>query len=363
MRYPMPYPIPYQSGRAFTSPGVKGPQNAALVFDRFAPDWSEDGKLKKPGLEAVCSAVERADRALLTAWVTRWRKSAEGVNAMVFPARTDWRFIPGLGRKGPLEVGFAFHRYGFPMLPGSSVKGIARAYASLAKDLDESDTGFAQVFGRAPAPGQDQSLAQSGRAVFLDAIPAELPSLELDVMTPHFPEYYHQGKAAPTDDQSPIPVYFLTVAPNTKFLFAVGWRGPLDDAARRLRDLAKEWLVGGLTQLGAGAKTSAGYGYFVETDEPKAISAEPAPAPATRAPMSVPVQPEPPLSWRTGTVREYHPDKGWGRLADVDTGKELRFDCSAIEDKGWSPGKKSMVTYAVPEQADKPIVMRVRRKT
>lgn len=357
----MRYPIPYQSARAFTGPGVKGPQNAALVFDRFAPDWSEESELKKQGLEAVCSAVKSVDKTLLDAWVTRWRKSAEGANAAVFCARTDWRFIPGLGRKGPLEVGFSFHRYGFPMLPGSSVKGIARAYASLAKGLDESNADFREVFGKEPQSGQDQSGGQSGHAVFFDAIPAKLPSLELDVMNPHFPNYY-QGEAFPTDDQSPIPVYFLSVAPNTEFLFAIGWRSPPDDVALRLRDLAKEWLVGGLTQLGAGAKTSAGYGYFVEITEPEATSAKSATAPASRVPLSIPAQPEPPLAWRTGTVREYHPDRGWGRLADADTGEELRFERAAIEDKGWSPGKKVTVMYAVPEQAGKPIVMKVRKK-
>jgi CRISPR-associated protein Cmr6 len=54
------------------------------------------------------------------------------------------------------------------------------------------------------------------------------------------------------------------VAPGTEFRFAVGWRRPLDDEARKLRDLAKEWLTEGLMELGAGAKTSAGYGYFEE---------------------------------------------------------------------------------------------------
>jgi len=251
------------------------PQNAGLVFDRFAPDWRADVELKKQGLEAVCSAAKKADDTLLNAWVARWTKMAESVKAAVFRAATDWRFIPGLGRKGPLEVGFCFNRYGFPILPGSSVKGIARAYASVIKDLNESNGDFAQIFGRTPLPDEDQSLVRSGCAVFLDAIPTEVPRLQLDVMNPHFPDYY-QGSAFPTDGQGPIQIYFLSVAPHTEFLFAVGWRGSLDDAAFRWRDLAKEWLAGGLSQLGAGAKTSAGYGYFVENEQAKAASVEPA---------------------------------------------------------------------------------------
>ncbi|MBK9095192.1 MAG: hypothetical protein IPM84_21030 [Anaerolineae bacterium] len=57
--------------------------------------------------------------------------------------RTDWRLVTGLGRKGPLEVGFTFHRYGFPILPGSSLKGLARAWGLLrvAEALDVADLG------------------------------------------------------------------------------------------------------------------------------------------------------------------------------------------------------------------------------
>jgi hypothetical protein len=143
--------------------------------------------------------------------------------------------------------------------------------------------------------------AAAGRAVFFDAIPARVPKLELDVMNPHFPKYY-QGNEPPTDWQSPVPVYFLTVAPNTEFRFAVGWRGPLGDESRRLRDLAKAWLVGGLTELGAGAKTSAGYGYFAE---PMA-NAAPRPAAPTTA-RQAPA--EPPRPQPSGTLR-----RGEGRL-------------------------------------------------
>ncbi len=147
------------------------------------------------------------------------------------------------------------------MLPGSSVKGIARAYAWLVEEHRETDVDFLNIFGRAPQKGEEESIAQSGHAVFFDAIPRQVPKLELDIMNPHYPKYY-QGGEWPTDWQSPVPVYFLTVASGTEFRFAVGWRGLLDDGTRRLRDLAKKWLIGGLTELGAGAKTSAGYGYF-----------------------------------------------------------------------------------------------------
>lgn len=134
--------------------------------------------------------------------------------------------------------------------------------AWLVEERRESDPDFLTIFGHAPQKGEDESVAQSGRAVFFDAAPARLPKLELDIMNPHYPKYY-QGKEPPTDSQSPVPVYFLTVASGVEFRFAVGWRGPLDDEARQLRSLAQGWLIKGLTELGAGAKTSAGYGYFL----------------------------------------------------------------------------------------------------
>src|SRR4030065_298824 len=101
----------------------RGPYNPGLVFERFAPDWGDSDQLKKQGLDDVRKVAEKADRDLLQAWNDRWGAGVHHLGAQPFTLQTDWRFISGLGRKGPLEVGFTFHRYGFPMLPGSSAKG------------------------------------------------------------------------------------------------------------------------------------------------------------------------------------------------------------------------------------------------
>jgi len=399
------YPIPGASAQAFNARNQNQPQNAGLIFDRFAPDWSGQATLKKDGLEMVRRAAERADVTLLQGWNVRWEVLVRTANAEPFLLKTDWRFIAGLGRKGALEVGFTFHRYGFPILPGSSAKGIARTWALLAIARKVNPASLEALDEILSADGEPDSAerrkyevwktqqaeevqkladdfraifgttAAAGGAVFFDAIPTHVPRLELDVMNPHFPKYY-QGEAPPTDWQSPVPVYFLTVAPNTEFRFAVGWRGPLNVEGRRLRDLAKAWLVGGLTELGAGAKTSAGYGYFVPPPQPAQPAAvtsppvqtvqtvQPAPTISSATPPPVPVAPSMPpeeLIWRTGTIREYQPGPGRGRLVDDETGDELSFDREAISEKGWSPGKKHKVRYAVVQREGQKVVVKVQK--
>ena len=380
-------PIPSKSAEAFRA--YKGVTNPGLVFDRFAPDWSSKSTLKKEGLQRVTKA--QADEALLREWNARWERCVRAARGEPFTLQTDWRFVAGLGRKGSLEVGFTFHRYGFPILPGSSVKGVARAWAflwlaeqanvnplaeldevlSADSEDDEKEEKKKYLRWRAAQPDEVQQLADdfrvifgtpatAGRAVFFDAIPAQLPTLELDVMNPHFPKYY-QGDQPPTDWQSPVPVYFLTVAAGTEFRFGVGWRGALDEAGQCLRRLAQKWLTEGLTNLGAGAKTSAGYGYFVSPPQLRASSS----ASAVQA-QAAPAAPEPPpesLTWRTGTVKEYRPDKHMGRLVDDESGEELSFPQTAIEDKGWSPARKQKVRYACVEEAGKRRVVKVRPMT
>lgn len=381
------YPIPQASVQAFHAWIQQSPQNPGLIFDRFMPDLSDQSILKKDGLETVCKAAQQADGALLQGWNRRWEACAQAANAEPFTLKTDWRLVAGLGRKGPLEVGFTFHRYGFPILPGSSVKGIARARAliQLAQQANAASLQtLADVLSAVDDPNDPRrqpyktwrnaqppavqtmaddfriifgTIAAAGCAIFFDAIPASVPQLELDVMNPHFPQYY-QGNEPPSDWQSPVPVYFLTVAPGTEFRFAVGWRCALDSKGRRLRELVQAWLIAGLTELGAGAKTSAGYGYFT----PPATSAmSPLNTGEATTLAPAPAQPEE-LIWRIGTVREYHPERNAGRLADDETNQEFRFSSDAIEEKGWSPGKKHKVWFALVERDGRRVVVKVRKK-
>ncbi len=288
---PYPLPLPEGARAAFGALDRGYPQNPGLIFDRYVPDWYGQPVLKKQGLQMVVEAARKADARLLEAWNRRWEGIVKDARGLIFFLKTAWRLVAGLGRKGPLEAGFTFHRYGFPVLPGSAIKGVARAWAltEIARKLPSYD--LRDLARLLSADGKPDSAARkafeewysqqsddvrqlamafraifgttaaAGRTVFFDAIPARLPVLEIDVMNPHYPQYYG-GSEAPAGWQSPTPVYFLTVRAQTEFRFAVGWRRGMAEPSAQLLGQAAEWVRAGLTEIGAGAKTAAGYGYF-----------------------------------------------------------------------------------------------------
>jgi CRISPR type III-B/RAMP module RAMP protein Cmr6 len=187
-------------------------------------------------------------------------------------------------------------------LPGSAVKGVARSYALqdlasrlgkgwqrvlpkthrnhdgplgqlegllLEETLKEFETKFPEASAEAKTIARQFRAIfgrtdEAGLAIFFDAVPKDDPKLGLDLINPHYPNYYREDgekrNSPPTNWQSPKPVFFLALQPKVTFGFAVGWRASVEDS---LRKQAKDWLAGGLTEMGLGAKTSAGYGYFV----------------------------------------------------------------------------------------------------
>ncbi len=157
--------------------------------------------------------------------------------------------------------------------------------AQLAEKLKESDkTLLAKIDGDADAAMFQNVFGnqkQAGACVFYDAALISLPYskiahgnqsnqkartlFEVDVLTPHFPDYYRNPqKRAPSDDQSPVPVTFLTVAAGVRFGFSVGMAGYCREENTAATQAAA-WLKEGLTVYGIGGKTSSGYGVFSET--------------------------------------------------------------------------------------------------
>lgn len=313
--YPDQLPLPKKSRDAFSR---KQSPNIGLLFERytqFQKRWElkDIGKRKPSSKQYLLTQLANTSTGdeEREEFAHRWQK-------MVAPAEAwqmtpTWRFVTGMGNKTALEVGFTFHRvYGFPYIPSSSLKGLARSVALLeitqqaGQEMVGLQDALAELQAKKPTPIQklETALLQQplenkrkseecyptelqklvgkegyekvkvlakqfrkvfgtqhnvGQAIFHDAIPAAKPTLEVDVMTVHFPQYY-QGSEPPADTQSPTPIPFLTVG-QTQFWFAVGWQGDPDPAAYAK---AIEWLKFGLMEFGAGAKTAVGYGLFQE---------------------------------------------------------------------------------------------------
>lgn len=213
-----------------------------------------------------------------SAFLARRQAALSALGAKPTSLVTQSRLVVGLGLPSPLETGFLLDRLtGCPYLPGSSAKGLARATAALvARGELDGDAGFwssqlERIFGPAIGLGREP---MQGAVTFYDAFPMTWPGLEVDVLTPHFPDYYRNPDEPPADWQEPNPVAFLTVTAGTTFEF---WLGP---GGKRFADadLARTEAVlrQGLGALGIGAKTSAGYGWFGE--------AAPVPDQAAQAP-------------------------------------------------------------------------------
>ncbi len=236
--------------------------NAGLWLDHFT-EWEERGsELKRAEASDKRQRIPKSFNipelySLLSAWKNRWDRMlddymAHGYVVQRFILQAASRVIVGLGAESVLETSIRLHRiYGFPIIPGSALKGLARAYAKLVEGKEESDPLFTDIFGKSPPE------ARAGKVIFFDAIPANPANLklELDVMNPHYVPYY-QGNEPPADYHSLVPIFFLTIAPGSEFLFALASR----DGS--LAEHAMNYLQQGLTELGIGAKTTSGYGFW-----------------------------------------------------------------------------------------------------
>jgi len=235
--------------------------NKALLFERFLRWGIRNGGVKKDEeevkefLRLLSSGWDEKAIKAMEKFARRWEAmlgslERQGFRVEKFEARPRWRAVFGLGGMTSLEVGFTFHKpLGFPIIPGSGLKGAARAYAKLVEGASEKD--LQEVFGPEPKAKEHAQ----GKVIFFDAVPLGVPKIEPDVMNPHYGNYY-RGDAPPADYLDPTLVPFITVGKESRFLFALASR---DETAL---GKAARWLKGALTELGIGAKTSAGYGVF-----------------------------------------------------------------------------------------------------
>ncbi len=318
----MERPIPRDTRNAVTN--IRN-ANPSLVWDKLLEPGgpgADEYKVVVPELELPgvrvneVQAVGKRRRAYLD------KASARGLHVASFDATVESRLAVGFGAEHITETNIRLERLrGFPIIPGSACKGLARAAAiiQVAQALDlaaappsdwqphspntplpetplrllsellempvpdaadqHANDAMTAVLRRlqrsAPtAPASPQAWLQRrdvaqiravfggrdgrGQVVFLDAVPRYASRLHLDIVTPHFGAYYGDKNAGtpPSDTGSPKPTRFLVVPGGVQFAFALTSRSSecLNDASR--------WLRRALVELGAGAKTAAGYGFF-----------------------------------------------------------------------------------------------------
>ena len=231
-------------------------------------DWARTHRLgqQQPLVAAVSERRAAALRTLAEqrAGITHSTgRSGKSISYLRLRAEPEWRLVVGLGGKAsPHEIGLALHgTYGWPVIPGSAMKGLAAAWAeSPESGADPADV--RRVLG-GPRPGERitaSSPAGMGTVRFLDAVPDGEPvPVALDVLTPHVKPYYDalangDIPVPPAEYHNPVPVTFLTVRGG----FAVDLWGTSDKDL----GLAAQWLTAAGEEFGAGAKTAAGYGYL-----------------------------------------------------------------------------------------------------
>lgn len=245
---------------------------------RLTKYLSLEGKNKRQEIESVCK---------LTAISKPMPRKNIGED--VIYAELLSRLIVNQG-SGILEnAGLSLHRFfGYPIIPGSAVKGIAHhaAYEMWKEKYEENSddclTFAEKIIETFGFPTNDKVLddylkarcvsieAKSGKVCFMDAIPydaGEKPKLVVtDILTSHHSKYYSSNDVQDIaiDNEQPIPTPFPVIEKGTKFRFALV---PSKHSNCDSLLFAKECLLVGLTIYGVGAKTAAGYGCFKDITE------------------------------------------------------------------------------------------------
>lgn len=262
--------------------------------------------------------------------------------------------LSGLGARGVREFGFHFSEpWGYPCIPGSSLKGSASAFAHhygvdgwqrahLSEEKSALDGSHAAGLfgGRWSEANADSAM---GAVCFHDAwwVPSEgkhpfrsrKGDIEArDIITPHHMAWLEGRRPAPDGMEDPVPVPFLNVPRGHSFEFALSgsaeWVG-----------LAKDLLTQAGEIHGVGSKTNLGYGRFRVAPLPAAPAVRPVAAPASIVAASPPPIKERPTV--TVQLTELNPKNNKYRA------KQLGDGLAAARDKGLATEWPKDATLAI----------------
>lgn len=232
-------------------------------------EWATRSRLGQKGTDGLLDQTLERRRSFLRRWVASDVRHRHVRRLLL---RVEWRMISGHGLQfGVLDNGLALHgTYGWPTLPGSTLKGLASAGA---RSRGAETEAVVRALG-SPRPRSKDEWPPSreehrrGSVCFLDALPdRSTMKVHDDVITPHQHPYYTstdtqvhetaqvgQEPSPPGEHYNPVPLPFLSISGDLR----VDLMG--DDADDL--DAVVEWLSETGEELGGGGRTTAGYGYF-----------------------------------------------------------------------------------------------------
>jgi CRISPR type III-B/RAMP module RAMP protein Cmr6 len=286
------------SGRNVRPDVAERKEREAHVAEKMAAVARVDAALAKIAYDSARSLL--ADLA----------KSFQGT-VVTFEATLGSRMMINLAGGVVENAGIALDRcFGWPVIPGSAVKGITRVQAlwEIREASGQEKLRLLRLamlllgygahdvrgdFGWAGGARDAQRTAQEigpqdfkGCACFLPAYPTTPPTLVVDMVNPHYPEYYGGRRSRAEDNENPIPNYFPAVEAGSAFGFAATLNrvpGLPGVTAASLLPQVQQWLQRAVTRKGLGAKTAAGYGWFELGRKPGQVGAPVAAAAASPA--------------------------------------------------------------------------------
>src|SRR2546423_2431027 len=187
------YYFPLETAKLLTPERLNRCKNLGLILDKYPPQSAiQDSSRKSSWLKDIAVGNYIDDR-LAAGVYDRWLRMTTAAGAVHFKGTTEWRMVVGLGGETVLETDLTLHHlYGIPYIPGSALKGLTRAYVTgevqehLSKEIDKDSELVKQIFG---------TQKEAGTVIFFDAMPiGGKGAFALDIMNPHYPDYYGGNK-------------------------------------------------------------------------------------------------------------------------------------------------------------------------
>ena len=252
----------------------KGAFRANCAVRKVAMEGRDYVKSKLEDLKTGANDYIEAAGAEISARADRLRCLVGALDGVVIEAVPAAHVLAGAGDGGVMDSGIVLDwTSGAPVLPGSSIKGAVRAWAThwatlqdlTVEDVCDDEDGIAWAYGGIFGFGPvDRDPGFAGGIVFFEGIFTGV-RLAMDVLTPHH-RGFRRGPdgevAAPADWDSPEPHQFLVVdrAQGRLVTGLALRRSPLADPD--LLTAAHVWTERALAHTGVGARTTEGWGRF-----------------------------------------------------------------------------------------------------